>query len=94
LKPFHVALKIALLAPLLLFGAAYLVPEGSEIANFDAYLFGIPIVVELVAVPVAIYFLLRREYLTIANLLMTLVATIPLAFLIMVATYPFEGAHL
>ena len=73
--------------PLLLMAALGLPLAGVVSAplfekDITIWMYMISAITELVAVPVAIFYLLRGGYVTIGNVLLTLVAAVPAAFLV------------
>ncbi len=90
--PFPKILRWALLAPVAAFALAIVVPKLLAPALPENFVKGaflatmlVAGLVELFAVPVAIFMLLRRRpYVTPANVVITLAAAIPLAFVIAV----------
>ena len=97
--PFPRILRWALLGPFAAFVAAYLLALLGKDATGDK-LFGEVLIVttfavalvEVVAVPVAIFLLVRGGYVTVANIATTLAAAIPLGIILFVL-WVFKYGH-
>lgn len=97
-RPFPIWLRWTLLGPI----SVDLLVNVLALGGTDPFLKGLWIaafcaaaIVAVVAVPYAIFLILRRGYFTIWNLLMTVVAALPLAFaIVLVVTLKYGHFHI
>jgi hypothetical protein len=99
-EPFPRSLRWALLGPFAVFAATYLLamaakggPESKVLNGVWLLLTGAAALVEIVAVPTAIFLLIRDapRYTTLGNILMTLASALPILVILLLVLL-FSGA--
>ena len=94
-RPFPPLLVAALIAPLFFFAAAYVIDAATKPGLLGAVLWGMAILLELIAVPAGLFMMVRGGYRTRANIIILVLGASPILLVVAgVLVFFFGGVHL